>query len=321
MDGVFKNRKTAYITGILCLIAGVYLISIHSYRLFMGFAEPNVRRCVFFLCCGVIAVVSGVLTLSYNHGAYLHMTENGISAKSRWRMSFACSYSEIAFVTYGIYSLIVRLKSGEIHTVSGITNGRVLCDAIREKWEALTDPEARKTMMFSELNRLAKERRRETIRLVVLMSLIFLLIPLCNYLTGFRELPEFTRQDWVIFIPFLAAEIGATVLSFLFAEKFGEKNTVQNGMRSYLKELILYTSPLLPGNPMVIYFGTMDRVRITVYGLPRAENVYYCIEFLDRTYQLVCIYRSQLFSCIDELRPLLDEMEQAEYDGYEIKED
>lgn len=83
-----------------------------------------------------------------------------------------------------------------------------------------------------------------------------------------------------------------------------------NKMRGTLYQIILQTAPVQPGNAMKLFIDDdgCASVRLTVYGYPNSDEVYFTVEQVNQSYEIECIQKSRIFANIHEIAPDLEGM-------------
>ena len=298
MKGVFfKNTNTF---AVFCIIAGAILIILFPIRFFLNTEKPlsadDLIFAIFAVCLGLIALASGVLLMLFNRGAYLTVTEDHISAKYNWNKKIMVYFNEIDFVGSQHFALNIRAKNGKQYVIAGLINADLICGIIRKKMPLEIDKNVTKEALLSEIDLLRAKRKKEIIGLISSIIIMILNVFLCAFLTGWKDFSVFTKIDWLIFILFLVAELLIIIVTFIVAKKSGEKLNILNEKSVFLRKLILLTTPFLPGNLISSYMDSKYETRTTIFGFPNSGELYFCVEEIDWKYDLVCSYRSTIYS-------------------------
>lgn len=74
-------------------------------------------------------------------------------------------------------------------------------------------------------NYVNKSTKKNLIGVCVGILLMFAWVFVTVYLTGERELEDFSKQDWIVFSCFLLIEVITVAVTFVFADKTGKENT------------------------------------------------------------------------------------------------
>lgn len=298
MRGVFFKNKNTF--AIICIVVGVTIIALFTAHIFSGAENPlhtnDMAFTIVCSCLGLIPIVFGVLVMLHNRGSCLTVTENHISAKYNWNKKIMFYFNEIAFVDSQPFTLIIRTKSGKRYVIAGLINAQQICDTIRKKMPLEIDKAVTKESLLSEINLLPAKRKKEIIFLIIFNILNFLNILFCVFLTGEKDLTDFTRNDWIVFVIFCVTETLIFGAVFYFGKAVGEKSNLLNEKTVLLRKLILLTTPTLTGNLISSYIDSKYKIRATVFGFPNSNDLYFCIEEVDWKYDLVCTYRSPVYT-------------------------
>ena len=133
------------------------------------------------------------------------------------------------------------------------------------------------------------------------VALMFINIFVAVFLTGEREMYQFSNGDWTIFIVMCAIEIVTVIATFYFAQKTGKNNVPIEKLQYAIKRKIIETKPLSPGYIIAVYTDDDYTVRVTIYGYPHQSAVYYLVQELDSEYNLVRAYLSDTYESQEEL--------------------
>lgn len=298
MKGVFFNSKNTFAR--ICIIVGGILITLFTARIFVNSESllhiDDIPFAIVCICFGMIAVAFGVLLTQFNRGAYVTVTGDHISAKYNWNKRIMFYFNEIAFVDSQPFTLSIRTKDGKRYVIIALINSDVICDAIRKKMPLEIDKTITKETLLSEIDLLRAKRKKEMIGLVVSIILMILNILLCAFLTDEKELSYFTHNDWIVFAIFCVTEILIFAAVFCLTKTCAEKANLLNEKTVLLRKLILLTTPTLPGNLISSYIDGKYKIRATVFGFPNSNDLYFCIEEVDWKYDLVCNYRSPVYT-------------------------
>ena len=135
MDGVFVKRAGATvmnITGVVsgCLLAAMLLL-LFSAGAVTGVGD--ILACLLLFLFGVLVTALFLLSLLFNRGAYLHLSEDGITGRFAWNTTLVCSYRDVVSCEVGYGSLNICLVDGGSYSVSGLRNAREICTEIRKR--------------------------------------------------------------------------------------------------------------------------------------------------------------------------------------------
>lgn len=240
-----------------------------------------------------------------NEGAYFQVTDDYIKAKYSLFGKIDCRISDIDFVTDKNNCLIIRLKNGKCHTVYGLTDARKLCFAIRKKmsFESAKNPEE----IFKAIEKIKSEKKKNIIYIGCCFLLILISIFVTVFLTDFKEMHQFNKNDWTVFAAMSIILLAAMAVAFYFAEITGKKNIVTEKLQYTVRRTIIETSPLLYDKPTAVFTNIDYTVRYTVSGFPVDNTDYYISEYcfteeeLDSDFTLTETYenRSDIFDKYD----------------------
>ena len=304
MRGVFYNNKNTF--AIISIIVGVALTALFAARIFVGNESPKHTDDLSFgivrICFSLLPIAFGVLLLLFNRGAYVTVTEDHISAKYNWNKKIMLYFNEISFVDSQPFTLSIRAKNGKRYSIIGLLNAHSICDVIRKKMPLEIDKAINKEALLSEIQLLTAKRKKEITCLVISIILMFLNILLCVFLTGEKDTFDFTQNDWIIFTIFCVIEILIVIAIFYLCKISGEKLNILNEKNALLRKLVILTTPPLSGNLISSYMDSKFEIRTTVFGFPNSNDLYFCIEEVDWRFNLICTYRSPIYSDTEEFR-------------------
>jgi len=104
----------------------------------------------------------------------------------------------------------------------GVANPWSLASIIRRNipFEVTEQPE----ILMEKLNNLKATKKNGLIYVCSGVALMFVIVFVTVFLTGEREMHEFSNIDWTIFAIMVATEIATAVATFYFAGKTGKNN-------------------------------------------------------------------------------------------------
>lgn len=310
MDGVFVRSKLSVIMNILGIFSGIILIAMLPFSMIvddiMTFATTF--GLAFFAFFGLIVVILCTASLFFNRGAYLHLSDDGISSRFSWASKLECSYSDIAFCEYGINALTIRLKTGKGYMIFNLLNAADICGEIRKKITRSDESDCSSAQLYDEVHSIKKQRTKWLWFTCFFCLMMLLVIVLTVLLTGGKDLSEFSRNDWIVFLIFAIFELLDVVVTFFFANKCGKLNPVLNEKSAALKKQILKDAPLPSGNLLKVYMNTDYTARAVVFGYPNIDDVYFIVQAVDKNFNVITTYLSEVYSSMEELQPMLDEL-------------
>ena len=301
---VFRKK---YANGITLILSGIFLI---VQFVFIGYKDPEATLggLLVGIIGGVVFCLFGIISLLFNNKAFLYIDNCHIKGKYYLFSKIDCQISDIVFSLGRNGTLIIQLKDGKTHTIMGIENAWELGSFIRKNitFNASEQPES----LIKNLNNLKFERKKGIIYVCFGVVLMFVIIFITVFLTGEREMHEFSNIDWTIFAIMVATEIATAVATFYFAGKTGKNNIPIEKLQYEIQRRIIETQPLLPGFVIAVYTDENYTGRITLFGYPNDSAVYYTVQELDAGYNLVQEYTSETFEdqegLIEGFRSLID---------------
>ena len=275
----------------LLFLCGLAFIGMY---IFLNIVDPEATsELLTFLIVGIMICLVVIPSWLLNLGAYIHIDETSIKAKYHWFGKIDCKLSDVVFAVARVNTLIIQLKDGKTHTIMGIENSWPLCSAIRRNmsFDVTEHPET----LNEKLNNLKATKKNGLIYVCSGVALMFIVIFITVFLTGEREMHEFSNIDWTIFAIMCAIEIATGIATFYFAGKTGKNNIPIEKLQYTIQRRIIETQPLLPGFVIAVYTDENYTGRITLFGYPHDSAVYYSVQELDSGYNLVQEYTSEVF--------------------------
>ena len=248
MEGMFL-RKKFNVWLFLLFLCGLAFIGMY---IFLNIVDPTATsKLLTFLIVGIMICLVVIPSWLLNSGAFIHIDEDSIKAKYHWFGKIDCKLSDVVFAVARVNTLIIQLKDGKTHTIMGIKNSWPLASIIRRNmsFEVTEQPET----LNEKLNNLKANKKNGLIYVCSGVALMFVIIFITVFLTGEREIHEFSNIDWTIFAIMLATEIATAVATFYFAEKTGKNNIPIEKLQYEIQRRIIETQPLLPGFVIAVY--------------------------------------------------------------------
>ena len=296
MEGVFL-RKKFNIWLFLLFICGLFFIGLY---IFLNIVDPKATsELLTFLIMGILIILVVIPSWLLNFGAFIHIDEDSIKAKYHWFGKIDCKLSDVVFSVARVNTLIIQLKDGKTHTIMGIENSWPLASIIRRNmsFEVTEQPET----LNEKLNNLKANKKNGLIYVCSGVALMFVIIFITVFLTGEREMHEFSNIDWTIFAIMVATEIATAVATFYFAQKTGKNNIPIEKLQYEIQRRIIETQPLLPGFVIAVYTDENYTGRITLFGYPNDSAVYYSVQEFASDYTLFRAYTSDVYGSQEEL--------------------
>lgn len=300
VEGIFG--KKVFWKG-LVFICGLFLVILFT---FLKFADSQAGHEVYIgVAMGATFCAVGAAAYLFNRKAFIRVREDHISARHNWSAKLECDIDEVDFALAQMNTLTLLLKNGKRHILVELDNAYAVAEAIRCRMD-WKEPRAPQEIREERL-RLQRERKKDITLIVWLCVLMFAVIFLAVWLTGGRDIPEFSRQDWVIFAIMCGVEVLVVVALFCCAGRAGRKLLPLEKETYLMGRRIVETQPLLPGNVKAVYTDSACRGRITVFGYPDSGCVYFTVEQLVEDYQLQEVYTSGIFENEQEMEEELEE--------------
>jgi hypothetical protein len=145
-------------------------------------------------------------------------------------------------------------------------------------------------MLNEKLNNLKSIKKKGLIYVCSGLALMFINIFVTVFLTGEREMHEFSNIDWTIFSIMGVVEIATIIATFYFAQKTGKNNIPIEKLQYTIQRRIIETQPLLPGFVIAVYTDENYTGRITLFGYPNDSAVYYSVQEFASDYTLFRAY-------------------------------
>lgn len=294
-NAIFKNKNADRIT---CLLSGIFIIGLFVFLSFI-YGETTLGGFFVGIVFGIVICLFSVFSLFFNYKAYLYIDNGRIKGKYHWIGKIDCHISDVDFVLAQVNTLTIILKHGKTHTIMGVENSWELCSFIRKGIEFNVTQQPEK--LIEELNKLKSERKKGIVYVCSGLALMFINIFITVFLTGEREMHEFSNIDWTVFAIMCVIEFATVVITFYFAQKTGKKNVPIEKLKYDIRRSIIETKPLLFGCILKVYTDYDCSGRIVVFGYPDDESVYYIMQEFASDYTLFKSYESEIYQSMDEL--------------------
>ncbi len=281
MKGVFL-RKKFNVWLLLLFLSGVYLVGM---ALFLRAVDPeSSAEAVAAFVMGILLCLTAVSSWLLNYRAFIHIDGDSVKARYHWRGRIDCKLSDVDFAFTQLNTLNIQLKDGKTHSIMGVQNAGELCLLLQRNlaFERKETPEA----LMKQLKDLQAVHKKNVIPVFFCIAILFINIFVTVFLTGGREMVDFTQRDWVIFSVMAAVELSVAVVMFLFAAKAGKAVLPQEKLRYRIRRTVIETAPPLPGNAIRVFADENFTYRVTVFGYPNDPSVYYTAEELTADYTL-----------------------------------
>ena len=312
MDGVFCKQRFTKIFNIAGLMSGVFLALLFGFFIFTGeFSTLDyiIISC-FFACFGLLISILCGISLYVNKKAYIHINEQKISAFCHFGLSLECNLSDVSRVSYGGTGLYIQLKNGKKYNLMNLENAYQLGKHIQKRLPIKPSTSLKKDELTAAIPPLRKKRKQEGIGAIISFLLIFPGIFLTAALTDWKDLYEFSSKDWTVFSLMFGVGVIVIVVFCILLRKYLLDTEEINKMQETLCQIILKTAPVQPGNPikLLIDDDIYASIRLTIYGYPNSDDVYFTVEQVNRSYEIECIHTSKVYADINELSPEIEGM-------------
>ena len=290
-------RKKFNIWLFLLFACGLFFIGLY---IFLNIVDPEATsELLTFLIMGILIILVVIPSWLLNFGAFIHIDEDSIKAKYHWFGKIDCKLSDVTFAVARVNTLIIQLKDGKTHTIMGIENSWPLASIIRRNmpFEVTEQPE----VLMGKLNDLKSSKKKGLIYVCSGWALMFINIFITVFLTGERELHEFSKIDWIVFTIMGVIEIATVIATVYLAIKTGKNNIPIKKLRYEIQRRIIETQPLLPGFVIAVYADDNYTGRITLFRYPHDSAVYYSVQEFASDYTLFRAYTSDVYGSQEEL--------------------
>lgn len=291
IDAVFVKK---YFWSIFFLCCGIFLFIVCVLCLINGVTD--VIPGIFF---AIIYVIGSLFSLLFNHKAHISIKDGCIEGRYHVFGKINCKLSYVAFASSQFNCLIIQLKNGKVYRIFGISNSWWLCSVIMRNidYELTKSPKE----LIEELDICKADRKRDIVYVCIGSALMFVNIFVTLILTNWKDLSEFNKNEWVIFNIFCIIEIITVLITFYIADKAGKKNLSVERAYYNAKRKTVESSPLPPGNVIMVLTNDNYNHRFTVLGYPNNDSVYYTVEGFNTDYSLINENKSEIFDDIESL--------------------
>ena len=285
-----------YIWSVICLCCGLFLTVILVLCIFNN---VNAFQVAPGIVLGALYTIGSVISLFFNHRAHLCIKDGNIKGKYHLWGKIDCSLSSVVFAGAQPNVLTIQLRNGKIYRIFGISNSFELCSEIQRGLTCETSESPEK--LKESLAACKAARKKDLIYVITGVALMFINIFVTVLLTGARELYEFDTTDWTIFTMFGVLEAIIVFIVFFMAFKAGKKNSAVEKIEYDVRRRTIETAPLLPGNAIKVFSDERYTTRITLFGFPNADSVYYTVERIDIDYSLSKVGESEIYEGAEPL--------------------
>ena len=181
----------------------------------------------------------------------------------------------------------------------GVENSRVLCAAIRHdmSFDITEQPESLK----EKLDEMKSEKKKGLLYVCIGIALMFANIFATVFLTGEREMQDFSKTDWIIFSIMCAVELATVIYLFYFARLTGKYNIPIEKLKYAIRRTVIETEPLYYDYVIQVLTDTDCSYRVIIEKNTTANTFSYTLQEINEDYILIKTYSSDSFDSIDEL--------------------
>ncbi|MBR5272889.1 MAG: hypothetical protein IKU25_05800 [Clostridia bacterium] len=276
LEAVFIKPKVPFSS--VTLFIGIALVAFCVYgAIINGGTTTGVTVGAVF---GALITAASVFALCLNRKAFLTIEDKHITAKYHWFGKIDCDTSEIEFVMSQINTLIILLKDGTRHIITGISNADRLCVDLQEKvrFETRDNPET----IAKELAIAKTTRRKQLICVITSIVATFIILILTIILTNGKDLPYFTTKDWILFWAMVIVIIFPFAVTFWAANNAGRMMLDINHLQYRLRRSIIETAYLPPRKIRAVLTDKDFMGRIIIYEDHNSEIVIISEEINNR---------------------------------------
>lgn len=276
-------RKKSNIKYVLLFLCGLFLIGLYVFLRINDPEQYTSFRALLYV--GVVICVVLVPLRLWNHGAFIHVDDDGIKARYNWFGRIDCKMSDVEFAMARPNTLVIRLKNGKCHTIMGRGNPAEIAVAIRRRMPF--ESQETSDTLIEKLRGLKLMKRKNLVYVCWCSLLIFFVIFVAVFLTGGKDFQEFSRTDRIVFAIMCVIELLVLALTFVFAKKAGSYSIPIEETKYCICRTVVETAPVLLGNILKVYTDDYYFGRITIFGFPNEDEVYCSLETLDEDFNLI----------------------------------
>lgn len=300
--GCFMRGGQNGLMGIFLIGAGGLLLILPLTSLFKG------EGGLWYVLPAVFVIAAGVLILCRNRNAFFSVEDDRVTARYGLGRTLDVALGEVADVRWRVSGvLILRLRGGAAARIGGLSNAAFLGTFLRKKL-GLDRVEGTAAELHEQWRALRKKRRRETAGLIACLVVLVGVIAAVMVLTGLRSPAVFTPTEWTVAALGIALGAASGAGAYLFARSAGDKLVRLIELENAGRRAAILGTPLCPGNMLAVYSDPDFLGRVTVYSMPKSNEVYYVTERVEGD-EAVKAYTSEFFPSLQKLEPLLRELE------------
>ncbi|MBQ7355129.1 MAG: hypothetical protein IJW62_06400 [Clostridia bacterium] len=244
----------------------------------------------------VIACFFSMIPFLYNYKAYLHLNNQKIIGRFGFFKRLECDIADVTFVLAQLDSIYILLKDRK-YCIRGIHNAHAIYAYITQRMP-FSPCDVTKSLV-KKIKKRSANQKKNVILVFCMIGLSFAWVFITMLLTGARDLPEFSRVDWIIFGVMWILEIPTVIAMFVFAIRSGKRNLQLERQMYEVKRSVLEKTPLSlgPGCVQAVWVDFGFSQRITVYsGCVENDPLSACynVEIFDDNYMLHFLYQSEI---------------------------
>ncbi len=290
--------KRSYLLNIIMISCGLFLIGLF---IFFNYSDDKsvFNDFVSGIILGSTIFIGGMIGLLFNFKPSLVIENNRIKGRVGWFQRFDADVSEVDFVTQGLKSVVIHMKNGKRYDVVALENYIEIYYAILEgiQFELNETPKELKT----KIEKAKSQNKKEIFFVVFFMIMMFANIFIAAFLTDMKEMYDFNKRDWTAMAIMGAVELMTVAFCLYFATK-PYKTALSVKRNEYIiRKTLVEKTPLKTGNVIGVYTDKDRSGRITLFGFPNNNSVYYTWETINANYELVEVHLSEVFESSEEL--------------------
>lgn len=292
---IFK-KKTFW--NYVCQFCGLFIIGLF---IFVGYkdGEATIGGILTGVILGTIIFAFSTVIMFFNFKAFLSIEDGYIKGKYHYFGKIDCKVSDVVFVMPQINTLWILLKNGKRHVIMGIENPWPLATEIRRQIFTMEtqSPESLRNKLQAEQIAWKKKLFWVLGGIAMMFANIFIAVAL----TGGREMYDFSKLDWILFVIMGVIELITVVATFCLAKQCGKHQLPIEHLKHRLKGAYIASHPLPPGNVKRIYTDENNTGRVVVCGFPNDGSVYCCIQETVGNLQFETVHTTKVYANEDIL--------------------
>ena len=269
------------------------------------FAVAYAARKPLLLVCAALAIAVVLLMITFNRRGYFRIEQGRIHARYHWFARLDCSLDEVAFANAQSLNLNILMKNGKHYAIAFLENAHELSNEIQR--QISTREQEGTDELKNQMNQVLLKRRREICWVIACCVILFADIFLTVWMTGGRELSEFSRRDWILFSIMAAIEIGMLVWTFVLACRSGRRLVDLAYLRHRMQGAAIVTQILPSACVKAVYTDPEFNGRLVVCGIPNDGSLYYVVQEFDDDIHLTTTETSRFFDNDSDLLEDLSE--------------